>query len=71
MTINDVREMAVEKNIPIHAISSILSEIETDENGNVKDKLEVVLALNEIAHNYDRIRSSLAFVKSLKEKRKQ
>ncbi len=71
MTINDVREIAAEKNIPSRAISRLVANIETDENGNVKDELDVLLAINQMSYNYDHIRGALECIRRTKEKRKQ
>lgn len=70
MTIDDIRNLAIEKNIPSRAVSSFISEIEIDENGNIKNEKEVVLVLAEMAHNYDTIRGNLDALKRMKEKKK-
>ena len=70
MNLKDVHNLAQERKIPAHIIDRFISEIEVDENGEVKDELAVMWAVNEIAHNVDHIRGNLEEVKRLKQKNK-
>lgn len=71
MKIEDVRDLAKEKNIPNHFIDRIISEIEVDENGDVKDELAVLFVVNETAYNFDVIRGNLEAVKKMRENRQK
>lgn len=70
MNLKDVRNLAEERKIPAHIIDRFISEIEVDENGDVKDEFDVLLAVNEIAYNVDHIRGTLEAVKHIKQKNK-
>ena len=66
MKIEDVRDIAKEKHIPNHFIDRIVSEIEIDGNGDVKDELAVLFSINETAHNFDVIRGNLEAIQRMK-----
>ena len=68
MNLKEIRDLAEKKHIPSHIIDRFISQIEVDKNGEVKDELAVMWAVNEIAHNVDHVRGNLEEIKRLKQK---
>lgn len=71
MKIEDVRNLAKKANIPDRHIDRFLSEIEVDENGEVKDEIAVMFRVNELAYNIDVVRANLKAAESIREKRQK
>ena len=69
MKVEEIRELAKGKKIPNHMIDRFLSQIEVDENGDVKDEAAVLYGVHEVAHNVAVVRGNLEAVQKMRANR--